>query len=136
MFLVLHRKVGLVFTLSKTIISDFWTQSALTYTAVYSKICTYCTLQFTVHYSIQCTSDREYFFSLLEEPIFASTCVHYKVQYSVQYNIQYTVHYIIQYSVHKSIEYSVQPIVQYTVEDAGSIVFLKLQASNLDVFVQ
>ena len=34
MFFVLHRKVGIVFTLSKTIISDFWTQSALTYTAV------------------------------------------------------------------------------------------------------
>ena len=34
MFLVWHRKVGVVFTLSKTIISDFWTQSALTHTAV------------------------------------------------------------------------------------------------------
>ena len=30
MFSVLHRKVGSVFILSKTIISDFWTQSALT----------------------------------------------------------------------------------------------------------
>ena len=30
MFSVLHRKVGSVFTLSKTIISNFWTPSALT----------------------------------------------------------------------------------------------------------
>ena len=36
MFLVLHRKVGIVFTLRKTIISDFWTQSALTHTALQS----------------------------------------------------------------------------------------------------
>ena len=34
MFSGLHRKVGIVFTLSKTIISDFWTQSALTHTAL------------------------------------------------------------------------------------------------------
>ena len=34
MFSGLHRKVGIVFTLSKTIISDFRTQSALTHTAV------------------------------------------------------------------------------------------------------
>ena len=34
MFSGLHWKVGIVFTLSKTIISDFWTQSALTHTAV------------------------------------------------------------------------------------------------------
>ena len=36
MFSGLDRKVGRVFTLSKTIISDFWTQSALTHTAVAS----------------------------------------------------------------------------------------------------
>ena len=34
MFSVLHRKVGIVFSLSKTIISDFWTQSDLTHTDV------------------------------------------------------------------------------------------------------
>ena len=34
MFSRLHRKVRIVFTLSKTIISDFWTQSALTHTAM------------------------------------------------------------------------------------------------------
>ena len=34
MFSGLHRKVGIVFTLSKAINSDFWTQSALTHTAV------------------------------------------------------------------------------------------------------
>ena len=34
MFSGLYRKVGIVFTLSKTIISDFWTQAALTHTAL------------------------------------------------------------------------------------------------------
>ena len=34
MFWVLHRKVGIVFTLSKTISFDFWTQSALTHSGV------------------------------------------------------------------------------------------------------
>ena len=34
MFLVLHKKVGSVPTLGKTIISDFWTPSALTHTAM------------------------------------------------------------------------------------------------------
>ena len=34
MFSGLHRKVGIVFILSKAIISDFWTQSALTHTAL------------------------------------------------------------------------------------------------------
>ena len=34
MFSVLHMKVGIVFTWSKTIISDFWTQSSLTHTAL------------------------------------------------------------------------------------------------------
>ena len=34
MFSGLHRKVAIVFTLSKIIISDFWTQSALTHTAM------------------------------------------------------------------------------------------------------
>ena len=32
MFLGLQRKVGIVFTLSKAIISGFWTQSTLTHT--------------------------------------------------------------------------------------------------------
>ena len=39
MFSGLHRKVVIVFTLSKTIISYFWTQSALTHTAVCSVQC-------------------------------------------------------------------------------------------------
>ena len=34
MFLVLHRKVGIVFNLSISILSDFWTQSTLTHTAL------------------------------------------------------------------------------------------------------
>ena len=34
MFSGLHRKVAVVFTLSKTIIYDFWTQSALTHTGL------------------------------------------------------------------------------------------------------
>ena len=33
MFLVLHRKVGSISTLSKTLISDFWTPSTLTHRA-------------------------------------------------------------------------------------------------------
>ena len=33
-FSVLHRKVGIVLILNKTIVSDFWTQSALTHTAL------------------------------------------------------------------------------------------------------
>ena len=38
MFSRLHTKVGIVFTLSKTIISDLWTQSALTHTVQCSKL--------------------------------------------------------------------------------------------------
>ena len=34
MFSVLHRTVGIVFAFSKAIISDFWTQSTLTHTAM------------------------------------------------------------------------------------------------------
>ena len=34
MFLVLHRKFKTIFTLSKIIISDFWTPSTLTHTAL------------------------------------------------------------------------------------------------------
>ena len=34
MFLVLHERVGSAPTLGKTIISDFWTPSALTHTAM------------------------------------------------------------------------------------------------------
>ena len=48
MFLVIYRKVRSVFTLSKTIISDFWTQSALTHTAVYSIHCTPYMEQYTL----------------------------------------------------------------------------------------
>ena len=51
MFLVLHRKVGIVFTLSKTIISDFWTQSTLTHTALHTAYSTLYTKHFILHTS-------------------------------------------------------------------------------------
>ena len=35
MFLVFHRKVGTIFTLNKTTISDFWSQSTLTHNALH-----------------------------------------------------------------------------------------------------
>ena len=46
MFLVLHRKVGIVFTLSKAIISDFWTKSTLTHTAVQCNVGVGCSAKY------------------------------------------------------------------------------------------
>ena len=43
---VLHMEVGIVFTLSKTIIFNFWTQSALTHTALCEQPLKKCNLEF------------------------------------------------------------------------------------------
>ena len=55
---MLHRKVGSIFNLSKIIMSDLWTPSALTHTALHWTVVYYTILYFTVLYCVR-TLTRE-----------------------------------------------------------------------------